>query len=456
VHKEKDDCCHNDNECVPEIDCMVPHCVNGNCQFELGPGCCDTEADCNDNDDICTADSCVDNQCVYELLESDDVDCCLETEDCDLSNPCLEPSCGTNHKCEYAEVADCCLVDDECDDGDDECTEDLCVGNGCVFELTGEEGCCLEAEDCPVSDICMEPQCGDNHLCFEEPVPNCCHEDAECDDGDELCTIDTCIDDQCVYTPTGAEGCCEADSDCVNPDLCMAGTCNPDTTSCTYEPISGCCHTDDDCDDGDDDCTDDTCVDNQCLFTNNGGPGCCEEFTWEQNFDSGDGGFDFVNQFDFGLITLGWQVSGACGFNSPSSALYYGSAEGFMGFGACSYIMSVPGFEIPLPSEGTATSQSITLPPTQDYTLTFQVLADIEPADNLELKIMENGSPTVVWEKADLPDGLGDGWQSASVDLSAFAGKTVKLSFSFSTQGTGTGGTGVIIDDLSLTADCNQ
>ncbi len=129
-----------------------------------------------------------------------------------------------------------------------------------------------------------------------------------------------------------------------------------------------------------------------------------------------------------------------------------------MGMGACSYILAFPGLPMELPSEGTATSKDIVLPPTQDYTLTFQVTADVAAGagDILELQVMEGGSPTVVWSKSDLPDGVGTQWQSASADLSAFAGKTVKLRFSFATDGTGTGGMGIIVDDISLTADCNQ
>jgi len=461
-YEEKPDCCHNDNECIHEIDCMVPHCVNGNCLFDMGPGCCEMAEDCNDEDDTCTQDLCVDNHCEYKVLPNDEVECCLTVEDCDQSAPCMIPTCSDAHQCEYEEVPDCCNIDDECDDGDDFCTDDLCVGNLCVYSTTGEDGCCVVPEDCDTPDICQAPTCNEEHQCGLEDIEGCCHENTDCDDGDDLCTDDACVENWCVHTPTGAEGCCEKDADCVSEDPCLEGVCNMDTTSCNYEPIEGCCHDETECDDGDDKCTDDTCVDNECVFTFNGTDGCCVEFTFEKNFDDGtDQGWTFDNAMGMGIgipgfdLSLGWQVAGECGFNSTPSALYYGMSSGM--FGSCVYNIDL-GIPLPLPNSGTATSQSFELPPGQTYTLDFAVQADVAAgaaADKLTLEVVVGNSGTVVWTKDDLPN-VGPSWHEVSIDLSDFAGDTAKLRFGFDTMGgTGSGGVGVMVDDVQLAADCN-
>jgi len=423
--------------------------VNGNCLFDLGPGCCYEDSDCDDNDDVCTVDICVDNHCEYELEDEDEIDCCFQAEDCTAIDPCLEPFCKENHQCDYGPIPDCCKENVECDDGDDLCTVDLCVNNECEYELSGEEGCCLSDDGCDSDDICLEPFCGEDHLCFVEPVVNCCHDDTECDDGDDLCTDDSCVDAQCEFTPTGAEGCCEKDSDCVNPDPCLAGKCNTETTTCSYEPIEGCCHNDGECDDEDDLCTDDTCVDNECVFTPTGAEGCCEEFTWEKDFDDGSPqGFTIVNSMDFGGFVPGWQVSDQCGASSSPFAMYYGVLPGMLN-PSC----AVAGL-LPVPGEGTITSQSIELPEGQTYTLKFAIMADVNADDKLFLEVI-SGNTTKVWDKTDL-SGLGPIWHEVSLDFSDFAGKSIQIRYSFVGALMAMGsGLGALLDDLSLTADCN-
>ncbi|MBM4355392.1 MAG: hypothetical protein FJ109_16670, partial [Deltaproteobacteria bacterium] len=254
-----------------------------------------------------------------------------------------------------------------------------------------------------------------------------------------------------------------ADADCTNPDSCLKGKCNKVAGTCSFDPIPGCCHNDAECDDGDDKCTDDKCIDSKCKYTNTGAEGCCEEFTWKQSFDAGDdGGFTFVNSMDMGIgipgfdFAIGWKVAGDCGFVSSPAALYYGMTEGM--FGACMYTINL-GIPLPLPNNGTATSKTMTLPATQTYTLTFKVQADIaagNASDALDLNVMVGNTPTTVWTKADLKNGTGPNWEDVSVDLSEFAGKTISLQFSFDTlDGESSAGVGVLVDDMSLTADCN-
>jgi len=461
VYSEKEECCHADNECPAMLDCEIPHCVNGNCVTELGPDCCYDDGDCDDNDDACTIDKCDANHCKYVL--KDEVGCCLTSDDCDAVDPCLTAICKPNHECEYSPIPGCCKDDETCDDSDDVCTTDKCVQNVCEHTLTDAENCCLAPEDCHVTDVCMGPTCSAEHQCVFSPVPNCCHDVTECDDLDDLCTDDSCIDNQCHHSYTGAEGCCKANADCISDDPCMTGVCKVATGTCSFDPIAGCCHNDTECNDDDDVCTIDTCVDNVCDYTFTAAPGCCEPFSWLKDFNDGsDQGFSFEGGLGFpGMegFMPSWSVTGDCGTHSEPAALYFGITQGLMGPG-CTYGFSIPGFPNMFPATGTATSEQFELPEGQTYTLKFWIMPDISDsadADSFILEVLSGSNVDEIWSKADLDAGaFGSSWTEVTIDFSSYAGKKASLRFSFdSLGGEGSGGVGVIIDDIDLNADCN-
>jgi len=99
--------------------------------------CAGIPLDCDDGDDICTDDSCKQGVCIFAPTGADG--CCETDEDCNDNddctiNTCVEGSCNT--------VNTCCFSDEECNDGDDVCTNDQCVGGDCVYQPTGAPGCC--------------------------------------------------------------------------------------------------------------------------------------------------------------------------------------------------------------------------------------------------------------------------------------------------------------------------
>jgi immune inhibitor A len=110
--------------------------------------------------------------------------------------------------------------------------------------------------------------------------------------------------------------------------------------------------------------------------------------------------------------------------------------------------------------ENTLTRQ-VTLP-AQPATLSFQANWDIEdcgadPCDYAYVEVDSGagfkaipGSITNAAEGNGI-DGTSTGWQPATFDLSAFAGKTVGLRLRYSTDG-GAGGKGFFADDIKLTA----
>jgi hypothetical protein len=90
--------------------------------------------------------------------------------------------------------------------------------------------------------------------------------------------------------------------------------------------------------------------------------------------------------------------------------------------------------------------------------LKFWVYKDSEMGggsyDRLDLYVVKAGVQSVL-----LTEGsstyTAQAWKEISVDMSAFAGQTLQIRFSFATgDSVGNGGLGVLIDDVRLTQTC--
>lgn len=99
--------------------------------------CCTSSEECED-DNPCTLDACpgTEAMCVNMPVEG----CCIKNTDCADADPCTLDQCTPDHVCTNTDI--CCASDEECDDGDDICTQDLCIGNYCFFAASGTPGCC--------------------------------------------------------------------------------------------------------------------------------------------------------------------------------------------------------------------------------------------------------------------------------------------------------------------------
>jgi len=479
--------CKFDSDCVDDDPCTEDGCVDNHCVVQTaGTGCCIIGAECND-DNPCTKDFCEDGMCVHEPNVGK-AGCCAQYDHCDDGVKCTKDVC-INYQCKWflqegcchgpldcpqpdlpCQVAvckegicgiepapGCCDEDSDCDD-DNPCTDQKCEAEQCFFWDLG--GCCLTDSDCNDDNPCTEDICSNNYCLDPKIKLGCCVDQGQCNDGD-ICTIDKCIDNVCAVEQK--EGCCHSDDECVPENECEVGYCV--NGNCMFGPGDDCCVHDEHCDDGDA-CTIDKCVAFQCVHIAAEVEGCCESFFWQKNFDDGtDQGFVLENTFLLplpGFDGLGWIVTGDCGFNSEPAALYYGAVNGLMGMlPPCTYNMELEGLPIPMPMEhsGTATSELIGLMPGQPYLLSFQVMADISPADTADALFLEVvpevGDAKTVWEKADLAGNIGPEWHAVELDLSDYAGQNIMLRFSFdSLGGEGTDGAGVLIDDIKLSADC--
>ena len=320
---------------------------------------------------------------------------CESAVDCPSTDSCLIGSCSGEGQCEYTDI--CCQSDTACDDGNP-CTVDSCVNQHCENSATPD--CCASSLDCEDDDICTLNVCtGPGGTCFFPELDGCCHSSAECDD-EVACTSDQCLDNVCAH-------------------------------------INQCCVNDADCDDGDDICTVDDCVDGFCDYAPTGLDGCClsQPIFW-----------DFESELGFTMTETAspcmWQITQTGKSSSGAISMYYGDLTS-MTF-ACGH------------NAGTATSPEITLMPGVAYRLIFDANLDVESNtvyDTLDLYAVVDGKEVLIWDKTEMIST--DTWYSYDVDLSALAGQTFQLRFSFDTHDdVANESTGIYIDDLEITSTC--
>lgn len=196
-----------------------------------------TISDCDDQNP-CTADSCVNEACVHLPAGGD---ACDDGDPCTVDDVCLSGVCAG------AEVS--------CDDGNP-CTGDLCDSGACTHLFNDSP--CDDADACTPVDACFlgqclgsgELDCDDGNFCTDDacdPATGCIFNanTIPCDDDDACTTGDACADSACVSgDPT----------DCEDLNPCTDDSCLPETgcgttpvengAACTQEGICvGACDT---------------------------------------------------------------------------------------------------------------------------------------------------------------------------------------------------------------------
>ena len=202
-----------------------------------------------EDDDPCTADSCLDDKgCDYPPAPAgtpcEDGEACTGDDQCD-DGQCVAGAfvcqCQTDSDCEAEEDDDLCngtLYCDQatftckvepttvvaCEPPGDPCLENVCdpaVGECVLDDLTGLVPGCEEPEPCVpecVAEQCSEDGCG--APCSECPVGQSCGADGACGACVGDCTGKVCGDDGCI----GSCGICPPGTACVN-GLSCAGAC---------------------------------------------------------------------------------------------------------------------------------------------------------------------------------------------------------------------------------------
>ena len=450
--------CDDNNACTSD----TCNSFTGACDHSPIPGCCTANPQCGDGDS-CTFDQCDNGVCTHTFLPLPGCqpDCQVDA-DCADGNPCTTNRCGANGTCRINIVFGCCDNDSECGDNN-ACTSDTCYG---------QIGVCFNQQiGCNDNNACTTDSCDPQVGCVFAPIPGCCSSAAQCNDGNP-CTSDGCAGGTCVHSPS--DSCCASDADCVQP-LCAQGTCLPDG-QCIYD---GCCETGPDgrlCDDGDP-CTDDVCgADGGCRHTAAAGccvndadcpadvdctdwrcdpnqhqcvsqtdPSCCQEATVKSYAFPTGGLAGWTVEPAQTQTAVTWWISNRRS-TSPPSALYMGNpAAGNYNNGG-----------IP---KAYATTPSIALPTAPGIEMTFRVWLDIEQFQNFDpffIDVLAGGSqPTTVWDKTAIPGGSYRSWVAAKLNLTPWAGQTIRLRFRFEADDNLLNDTeGIFVDDMVIRSLC--
>jgi len=284
----------------------------------------------------------------------------------------------------------------------------------------------------------------DNLTIAARAPDQCCESGPECDDGDP-CTNDSCIDENgqcahficgpgnpcnepgCSLNPCVGDSCCIEDADCDDLYECTSGECASGV--CVYPGIS-CPETSN--------CIVDFCFQGNCIAS---GPGAITQgqVIFYETFDDGTAnGWNFSSDSE----NVFWSLSSSEVASIPL-ALYGGNPlAGNYDDGNLGII---------------AKSPTIALP--QDtILLQLKVWADLQDSDcSKDVVQIYATSPQLGTSATLLPppicqstNGKFEDWE---VDLSAFAGTTVNIGFSFATKGAQqNNGIGVFIDDVKVVA----
>ncbi len=297
--------------------CTDDTCQNNKMTYVNIDGCCNVDADCNDNV-FCTQDVCVAGFCQNTAIPPPT--CCDTDLDCDDGNPCNLDRC-VNRACRYGpdpKLPNCCQVDADCNDNNT-CTVEYCnTGiSSCERQLVpGQEPkCCWTNIDCDDGNMYTKDICNLNRCDYIDTPTICNEQNQGCNDLDP-CTIDACDLAKGLCTHVAKASCCLSDANCAGPLLtdgnpCTVDTCNPSTNQCLFVPITECClgTSPDECDDGND-CTTDSCVANSCRHVR-AYPGCCNVME-----DCNDGNECTLDQCDLNTktckYTANYDLEGCC------------------------------------------------------------------------------------------------------------------------------------------------
>ncbi len=397
-------------------------------------------SDCNDYNPCTLGDRCEINRCVSGTAI-----------DCSDGNPCTNDYCDVSGTCAHydAEGTVCndfnpCTRDDYCHAGacvpggakdcndSNPCTFDYCVSTtGCVHEPG--TGSCSDSNGCTEQDRCIEGSCSGDAR--------------DCDDHDE-CTADFCYSGTCYHQ--GIAGCsnCVLDQDCDDGDECTADTCDQSNGACLNTPLrtGGCCLTIGDCPPVAQ-CLIPIC--NSARRCTTGAllqESCCLPVVLDEDFRDGWPQDWFIDNIDW---DIGWrlvqEVTGIDGLTGPM--LYFGD-EPQNGYDSGDQVA------------GTTRSAPVTLPASSAVQMTFSTWQDVDPTggyDEFTVSILaetiDGPRRFIVWNRPS--DFQMKQTTPVTIDLSGFAGHTVRIEFSFdSHDGYSNAGRGVFVDDIGLEATC--
>lgn len=425
--------------CDDELDCTDDVCLgNGKCSHNVTAGCvvlvageaqkrCVAEGAVNP-EDPCTA--CVPLQSTTKYTARTGIAPCDDGNPCTIGDVCLQGRCeGRQYSC-----------------GDPYgCTEDTCDGlGGCTNEL--KQGFCLIGGTCHADQERSESGC---EVCDAANTPrewtavsNVCRIGTRCfaAGAADVTGCGVCDPTRDASGWSEAEDVCRIDGPCVaagvaEPSGC--GVCDPAQSKSAYTPPAGQC-----------------LIDGACVSADAPSPtGCgrCDPALSRHFWSPAAAATATTTGFEGGLAgyvvdppagSIGWQVTTRRA-HGGSASLYFGDPQsGNLDDGAA--------------HQGTAQSAPLALPAGQKAAAILWMYLDIEASPQHDLlAISANGA--VLWSKdsTTVPATRYRTWFPVELDLSAFAGQSVTLTFAFDTvDAWANAGEGVFLDDVTVITGC--
>lgn len=317
-----DGCCLASSQCDDDDDCTIDLCAANACEHVWA--CCDTDEECDDGDELCTADTCVDGRCLF-TLDGQNPDCCtpeplrIDFEDGTSQGFALATGTGGSawrilsaaqgglaHDGSYAlyfgdssgvSYADDQLatatsppiglpagqaltlrfwtwVDTEIDyDGLDAYLDtggrsvllDSWTGSRASWEETVVDLSYLAGGEARLRFVfSSDGSYAERGVFVDGVVLESACAPAPCTVDRDCASATGCIEGQCVVGGCRYEvrsDCCETAADCDDLNACTSDRCENDV--CTHSDIAGCCRSASDCGDGVG-CVVGACVQNRC------------------------------------------------------------------------------------------------------------------------------------------------------------------------------------------------
>lgn len=279
--------------------------------------------------------------------------------------------------------------------------------------------------------------------------------------------------DDVVWETVCAQTACDKATPCKDDgDLCSADTCSPylnDATgtgagACLYSKATGCCNADSDCDDANA-CTADSCKGGQCVNApDSTKPACCKPaVTLYTGFDDGLGDWGVKGQ---NSTSVGWrfmpgggQTGGGIAFSNEEGSSYADSALGD-DVGPKGLVCSKPvalkagtlynllTFQLNLDTEWSlATPKTYINPP----------MPGLSKFDLFSVQLLMDNAYSTVWTSDLLYGTTGGKWQTITVPLDAWQGKTVQVCFGFDAgDGSKNDFAGPALDEVALKVACSK
>jgi len=435
----KDYCCRADltQDCSDELDCTTDSCAgSGLCSHKVKKGYCALIVSGK-------------QKCVKAGFANPKNPCqqCVPDKDqkkwgaasgakCDDGNSCTENDVCSAGSCKGT------YYGNQCGDGLG-CTDDLCDGKGACANK-------LKSNYCKIAGKCVKDGVANAKGCATCDVTKSQYAWTP---GKDVCTIGAFCHAKGTRDTTGC-GVCDASKsktgwspatdrcliqgtcykkDELGPSKC--GKCDPAKSTTSFSPVAGKC-----------------LINGKCHADKDASPSGCgvctsaSSFTW---WTPVAGAKQSSYGFESGLASwkvtapaggVGWQVDTGRS-HAGKSSLYYGNPK-------------TGTYDNGKANKGTATTGAMALPAGQKAAYTFWLYLDTESGSTHDLlSVVVAGK--VVWTKSKA--AAYRRWFPVEIDLSSFAGKTVKLSVVFDSKDSwANAGEGVYIDDASLLIKCGK